>query len=476
MQRRDLLRYALATGVALPPMGLAAATWAEAALPSNRPPFSTRLRVPRVLSPRARWSTKDYYEMDIVASTAEILPGFQTPVLTFNGQFPGPTIRARRGRATAVKITNRINTPTSIHLHGADVAAESDGHPTDEIAPGASKIYHYPNIQPAATLWYHDHVHHLESEHVYRGLHGLYLIDDDETDALALPSGAYDLPLQIRDAHLGPAGELLYTWNDFVSRTSVLVNGKYQPTCRVRGTQYRIRLANVSNTRPLKLRLSDASEMAQIASDGGLLTSPVTRTEVELWPAERAEVIVDFAPYQPGTKLMLENIFAGPTDPGRQIMQFEVTQPAAPTWTAPLQLRSHPDLGTPVVTRNIDFVWSEADGGFYSIDGQGYDPHRINFQVRRGSTELWQVNNSDAVRNFPHTMHVHLVQFRVLDRNGVPVGEWEAYPKDTVRIPAGQNVRMLVKFDTPYTGVYPFHCHFLDHAAHSMMAQLEVVP
>ncbi|TDB78131.1 multicopper oxidase family protein [Micromonospora sp. KC723] len=476
MQRRDLIRYGMAAGAALLPMGFAANLWTRSAQAEQVAPFSTRLRVPRVLSPYFSTSTEDYYKMDLVESTASILPGLKTPVLTFNGQFPGPTIRARRGRATRVKITNRLTTPTSIHLHGADVPAESDGHPTDEIVPGASKTYRYGNIQPAATLWYHDHVHHLESEHVYRGLSGLYLIDDDETDALGLPSGAYDLPLQIRDAHLGPAGELVYTWNDFASRTSVLVNGGFQPTHEVRGTQYRIRLANVSNTRPLRLRLSDASEMVQIASDGGLLSRPVPCTEVELWPAERAEVVVDFSRYAAGTKLMLENVFAGPSRPDRQILQFEVTGPAAATWTPPALLRSHPDLGTPIVTRNIDFVWSEANGGFYSIDGQGYDPHRVQFQVRRGTTELWHVNNSDAVRNFPHSMHVHLVQFRVLDRNGVPVGEGEAYPKDTVRIPAGQNVRMLVKFDTPYTGIYPFHCHFLDHAAHSMMAQLEVVP
>ncbi|MEV6711609.1 multicopper oxidase domain-containing protein [Lentzea sp. NPDC051208] len=473
--RRDALKLSAVAGVGmvLPAQQLASALSDD---PPVVTPFSVPLPIPPVLRPVTSSRSADHYEMVVTPATARIFPGLDTRVLTFNGSFPGPTIRSRRGRAAIVKVTNKMSTPAAVHLHGANVAPESDGHPLDTIDPGASRLYHYPNSQPAATLWYHDHAHHVEAEQVYRGLTGAYLISDSETDALRLPSGEFDIPLVIRDAQFDGDGQLVWKLDDFANRKTVLVNGAIQPTHKVKRRKYRLRLINAANSRPLRLALNPASEVIQIASDGGLLGRPVARPEVELWPAERAEIVIDFSKFPSGSNVILENTFNGPETPGRQLLRFEVTgSVVADDSVVPAKLRDLEDLGTPTVTRRIVLA-RDPTNTFYAIDGKAYDPKRIDLTVKRGTTELWEVVNDDGQYNFPHSIHLHLVQFRVLERAGQPVGEWEAYPKDTARVPAGQTVKILVKFDSEFTGVYPFHCHFFDHSSMAMMANMQVLP
>lgn len=478
LNRRDTLKFGAVAGVGmvLPAKYIASALSDD---PPVVPPFSVPLPIPPVLRPVSSTAGTDHYELTIRPSTTRIFPGLDTSVLTFGGSFPGPTIHARRNRPVTVKVTNTIANPSAVHLHGANVAADSDGHPLDLIQPGASRIYHYPNRQPAATLWYHDHAHHIEAEQVYRGLQGTYLISDHETDVLGLPGGEYDIPLFVRDAQFDENGQLVWKLDDFASRTTVLVNGAVQPRHRVEPRRYRLRLINGANSRPLKFVLSTGTPFTQIASDGGLLARPVSRQEVELWPAERAEVVVDFSVFPVGSDVVLENVFNGPGTPGRQLVRFEVRAPSGGNVpddsTVPDVLRELPDFPAPVTTRRILLARDETNT-FYAINGKAYDPHRIDMRVKRGTTELWEIVNGDGQYNFPHSLHLHLVQFRVIDRQGQPVGEWEAYPKDTVRVPAGQTVRILVHFDSEFTGIYPFHCHFFDHSSMSMMAQMKIVP
>ena len=101
---------------------------------------------------------------------AEVLPGFQTPIYGYDGVYPGPLIRAKKGREVVVRQTNGLPFETNVHLHGGYVPAAHDGHPMDVIPAGAHFDYHYPNDQDAATLWYHDHAHGRTSKTLYYGL------------------------------------------------------------------------------------------------------------------------------------------------------------------------------------------------------------------------------------------------------------------------------------------------------------------
>lgn len=105
------------------------------------------------------------------------------------------------------------------------------------------------------------------------------------------------------------------------------------------------------------------------------------------------------------------------------------------------------------------------------IDGKVYDPARVDASVAFGTSEIWTVVNAN--KDVPHNFHLHLVQFRVLARNGAAPGPAESGLKDTVRLLPGESVRLQALFDS-YRGRYPYHCHLLDHSAMGMMAQLEI--
>ncbi|MEV6716731.1 multicopper oxidase domain-containing protein [Lentzea sp. NPDC051208] len=490
LNRRDAIKLGSVVGAALifPTKQLASAFSDD---PPEVQPFSLPLSIPPVLKPTRSTADTDFYDMRIAETELEVLPGIRTRTLTFNGGFPGPTIRAQRGRAVVIRQFNGLPGPATVHLHGADVPASSDGHPMDPIAPGQSRVYRYPNDQRAATLWYHDHTHHLEGERVYRGLSGAYLLSDPVDAVLPLPSGEYDVPLMLRDAKFDSKGQLVFVPDDFMNRPTVLVNGRPQPYFEVKRKLYRLRLINGSNLEMFKFRLSTGAPFLQIASDGGFLRVPAVRQEIDVWPAERAEVLVDFRSVPPGTAIALQNV-AALSENKRDILQFRVggkgswSKPeiAIPSWSRtriplvrgeiPGWPANNPLRGRATKTRRFVLRLDLAKGQFV-INDKGFDPDRVDATIEHGSTEIWEIVNDDAALGIQHSVHLHLVQFRVLDRNGKPEPAYDSYPKDTVRLFPGDVVRIQATFDS-HLGRYPFHCHFLDHATHSMMGQFEVVP
>ena len=272
-------------------------------------PFRRDLpRIPELL-PVRRTRTRDVYEITIREATAEVLPGFQTPIYGYDGIYPGPTIRARTGREAVVRQRNALPFESNVHLHGGYVPAAHDGHPMDVIAAGGSFEYHYPNEQDAASLWYHDHAHGRTSHTLYYGLLAMYVLEDDVERELDLPRGDYDVPIVIADHAFNRDGSFRYADNiDLGFRgDTILVNGAVSPRMRVKRRKYRLRLLNASNSRSYSLRLGRGRVMTQIAGDGGLLARPVGRRRVPLHPAERIDLVIDFRDYGPGTELVLHN-------------------------------------------------------------------------------------------------------------------------------------------------------------------------
>jgi spore coat protein A len=430
-------------------------------------PFAVRMPVPAVLAPTSRHGGTDFYDIGIQQSTADILPGLSTPIYGFNGQFVGPTIRARTGRRAKVTFRNALDVPANVHLHGAHVPASSDGHPMDLITPGQQRLYDYPNTQQGATLWYHDHAHGLEAEHVYRGLHGFYLIDDPAEDHLRLPSGAYDVPIMLRDGQFTDSGEFVL-YHSPADRTTILANGKPQPYFPVAARKYRFRLLNGATERVFNLSLG-GQPMTQIASDGGLLPAPVERTALRISSAERTEVVIDFSRYPIGTQLVLSDATAGP------VLRFDVVRPALDLSRVPSHLRALPALPRATVTRDVALSFDMTGPlPVGLVNGVTFDPDRVDFRIKRGTTEIWRITNADTTFGFLHTFHMHLVQFRVLDRDGLPPTQDEKGRKDTVVVPPGSTVRVQATFGD-YLGRYMYHCHFLEHSSLGMMGQMEIV-
>ena len=281
-------------------------------------PFQTPLPIPPVLAATSRDASTDYYEIAIRKGLTQMRAGALTPIVGFNGIAPGPTIVATRGRTVQVTQSNDWIENLSIHNHGHKVAASSDGHPTDYIAPGHSKVYTYPNDQNAGTYWYHDHTMDLTGPHVYRGLAAFYIIKDPAEDALRLPAGAYDIPLLIQDKSFNSDNSLAYEPNVLLGLLgdTAVVNGAATPYLDVGTRKYRFRLLNGSNARPLAVQLringsSTAKAFQVIASDAGLLQAPVELTTLLIAPAERYDIVVDFSQFPVGTQLDFININPG---------------------------------------------------------------------------------------------------------------------------------------------------------------------
>jgi spore coat protein A len=528
LSRRDFLKYGLLGSAALLlPMERAARTQVllndrmpASALPK---PFELPWATPPVALGKTVGNT-DLYEMHMRAVKANIL-GPNRPATTiwgYDGFTPGPTIKVKRGRRVAVRHCQelpathpdqRYPATTSVHLHGSASLPQYDGYASDTTAPGHWKDYHYPNFQDARTLWYHDHGIHHTANNAYMGLAAQYHIIDDKVDqALNLPTGAYDLPMVLRDATFAKNGELIYSDN---SESGVygdvnLVNGVPWPTMNVEPRKYRFRVLNASISRSFKWRLSNGEPFAVIATDGGLMKNPQYVPSFRHGMAERYEIIIDFSKYAGQTIQLLNDSPKNNIDYANtnKVMQFVVGQSKTSDAGNPATLyKEAVDAnGKPVYN---DELWNLADGpgvvkrsfkfersnGHWTVNGEtwedvinsGYTHSVANPAV--GATEIWTLENSSG--GWFHPVHIHLIDFKILDRNGRPPMPHELGPKDVVYVGEGEKVRVIMKFDDtrarlrdakenpndplpPRTGRYMMHCHNLVHEDHDMMVQFEV--
>jgi spore coat protein A, manganese oxidase len=417
-----------------------------------------------------------------------------------------------------------------VHLHGGKVPPESDGYPEATIIPGQRVNYLYPNAQRAETLWYHDHTLGTTRLNLYMGLAGFYLIRDPAVEGpLNLPSGEFDVPLVIQDRAFNGDGSLKYfaTFKPSFLGDTVLVNGKVWPFMTVKRGKYRFRVLNGANTRTFTLSLSpSAATMTQIGTEGGLLAAPnplppASLSQITLAAAERAELVIDFAACAPGDEIILQNTYTLDAPPMvSNVMKFVVG--SAPGHLAPIPASLGPieilSEAAAVLTREINLTLDFGDpcgAGFrYSFNNLHWSD--ITEQPKLGTIEVWNLNNLIGEL---HPIHLHLVHFQVLDRvpitspltaAGLPVGHGghlarpggsgqlthpmagitplampsgppvppdpsEAGWKDTVQAPTGFRTRIIARFDG-YTGLYPYHCHIIEHEDHEMMRQFRVVP
>ena len=449
-----------------------------------------------------------------------------TTLWTYGGTYPGPTIEAAAGELVRVRWISDLrdsngvlrtehllpvdtclhgpnmegnNPRTVVHLHGAHTAPQWDGYPEDTILPGQEQTFDYPNHQLPAALWYHDHALGITRLNVWLGLAGLYTIRDAFENALGLPAGRYEVPLVIQDRSFAPDGSLLYpaTWEEHAHGDTMLVNGKVWPYHIVERGKYRFRILNGCNSRTLSLSLSPSTgaSFQQIGADGGLLPAPVALNSILLAPAERADVIVDFSFYAPGTEVLLVNSAPAPYPNGDassvvpNVMKFIVGAGTGFTGPIPTTLRPREDLLESAAVEHREFRLAKVQGdpctGFkWLINGMHWD--HVSEYPALDTIEVWGFVNQSAIS---HPMHMHLVMFQVLDRQDftmvgndvVPTGPkfpprpGESGWKDTVDSPPFQITRVIARFER-YSGRFAYHCHILEHEDHEMMRQFEAVP
>ena len=447
-------------------------------------PFTQSLYIPPVLTPTLMTSTTDYYDLVLREADVEIIPGMLTRIMGFDGLSPGPTIRARAGRQVVMSHSNGLPVNTlggapgdvAIHLHGGHVPSSEDGFPTDIIRPGATRSYTYPNNQPPATLWYHDHLMGYTGPHVWFGMAGFYILTDDYEDRLGLPSGAYEIPLVIQDRNFDSTGKLVYTGNrNGETGNTILVNGTIQPSFKVASRKYRFRVLNGSNMRKYQIALSNGQPFHVLGMEGGFLPAPVKVTSFVLASAERVDIVVDFSSLPVGSSVVLQNsLGSGST---ASIMRFDVDRVETDTSQLPLVLRPLEKLSASQAVRTRSFTFSSGmmgmmGGAPWVINGKPFDPNRVDADPKLGTVEIWEFRNMSMM---DHPAHPHQTMFQILDINGNPPPPTHAGWKDTVNVPAMGTVRIIMRF-ADYAGKYVLHCHVLEHEDNAMMARFDVVP
>ena len=416
--------------------------------------------------------------------------GHEAATWGFNGDYLGPTLRATRGERVLVNVRNDVGETTTVHWHGMHLPAAMDGGPHQQIEPGATWSPTWTIDQPAATLWYHPHLHESTEQHVYRGLAGMFILDDEQSAALDLPDeyGVDDLPVIVQDKKFRADGELDDSSNDGgmgVLGNTIAVNGTVGAYQEVTTQRLRMRLLNASGGRVFNFGFSDDREFALIGTDGGLLARPYRTDRIQLAPGERAEIVVTVRPaervalrsYPPdlGTNFLNERFAGG--DDSFDVLQLRAAASLKPGAQVPEKLVDVPRMDESSATTVRKFRLSG-----HNINGKKMDMGRIDQVVTKDTTEIWEVHNDDGQ---PHSFHVHDVQFQVLGGEGGgpeglggesitgPLAGW----KDTVYVRANSTMRLIMRFtdyadpDTPYM----FHCHMLFHEDRGMMGQFVVV-
>ena len=389
--------------------------------------------------------------------------------------YPGPTIRARKGRAAIVRQKNRLPFDTNVHLHGGYVPAAHDGHPMDVILPGKGFDYVYPNDQDAAFLWYHDHAHGRTARTLYYGLVATYLLGDEREEELELPQGEYDVPLVLADHAFNRDGSFRYEENvDLGFRgDTLLVNGAVSPRMRVERRIYRLRFLNASNARSYDLRLGQGRHDA--ADRQRRRPARAARRAHEHPPASRPSGSRSWstsARFRPGSEIVLQN--AG-GDRRRHETSCASTSSAAaaarrrgcPTG----RMRTLEKLPEPNATPPLGPLAGH-------VVGRPVADRPARVRLRRASTcargwgrrELWQWHNPS---NRVHPMHLHGMLFRIVERSTGVIHPGERAWKDTIGVLPGETATVQPWF-APYAGRYVFHCHALEHGDKAMMLQLEV--
>ncbi len=414
--------------------------------------------------------------------------GGQATTMGYNGGVPGPTLRLRPGDTLRVELVNRLEQTTNLHVHGLHVSPEGNGDNVFlAVEPGSSQRYEYrlPDDHTPGVYWYHPHHHGNVAAQVFGGLYGAIIVEDDNafpvdrervmvvSDMTLDTSGLLVTP-SIQEQMMGREGEL------------VLVNGRVEPDLEGRsGERERWRIVNACTSRYLALRMP-TQKVGVIGRGIGRLAENAGLEDVVVVPGNRLDIVVDLAE---GTG----ELTARPVDRGEMMGMMRGGGPVpgsgGPVTLARMRVsggedpRSAEIPPTPALRdlrgstvdgrRSITFqmgmggMMGGGGGGMsFTIDGQEFDPNRLDQEVRLGTVEEWTIGNDSPM---DHPFHLHVWPMQLLETDGQQVSE--PHWLDVVNVSAGSQVKVRVAFED-FGGRTVYHCHILDHEDRGMMGTI----
>ncbi len=435
------------------------------------------------------------------SDSVSFLSGRKTPTYGFN-QYPylGPTLILKKGQQVSITVHNQIDDTTAIHWHGLHVGPRNDGGTHLFILSGQSWNPQFTVLDKASTYWYHPHLHRKTAKQALWGAVGFIIVRDSMESTLNLPRhyGIDDFPIAVQSMQFDGINQIMPRG---MQDSILMVNGTLDPFVNLPAQVVRLRLLNAGGERTFNFGFTGNKSFYMIGSDGGLLPAPILSTRIRLSPGERAEILLDL------NGLIGQNLYlmsyaselpmgvqGGPTmpmPPGSppmdsplngidfNILKISVTPATSnPVITIPVTLVP----GTPILesqantTRTITMTaesMMSMDGPFF-LNGKLFDMERIDYEVPLNNTEIWVLQNQTMVA---HPIHIHDVQFYILDRDGNPVPPAELGRKDVVLVLPNETVRFITKFEDFSDSIVPyvFHCHILMHEDDGMMGQFLVL-
>lgn len=401
---------------------------------------------------------------------------------TYNGSSPGPTLRLNPGDRLVVHLENELDDDTNLHTHGLHVSPNDDADNVfARVPPGQSRTYTYdiPPDHRSGLFWYHPHAHGTVAKQVAAGLAGAIVIAD-RIDDLAEMDNSNERIWVLSDPPIGTEpGIVVAGPMEAMSGRSgdaILVNGSERPNLEAKaGSLERWRVVNASASRYYRLSLDD-HPLQIIGSDGGRLGAPVGIDEILLAPGERTEILITpttqgtFAvralPYDRGTSGMGGAMMGGNdsavTD--EAIIATMTVRGRSEAARLPTALLDSSTLKAPVASNSRVLELGQGAMMSFTIDGRTFEADRTDINVALGTVEEWEIRNSTQM---DHPIHLHVWPFLVVD--APPEIGW----KDTINVPAGESIRILVPF-TGIKGRTVYHCHILDHEDLGMMGTIEV--
>jgi FtsP/CotA-like multicopper oxidase with cupredoxin domain len=495
-RRQALLLSASATaglvGAGLP-------RWAQAA-----PSTGQALPIPTLIEARSG----EPLTLTLQKTQHRFVPGRAVPSQGISASYLGPVVRVRSGDTVPFRVENRLDEETTLHWHGLLVPSHVDGGPHNTIGPGGVWSPEITIKQPAATTWFHPHPHGKTARQVYSGLAGMMIVSDGADRERGVPAsyGVDDLPIVLQDKRFGSNGEVVYQpgmmdiMHGFQGDT-LIVNGAISPVASVPAGFVRLRLLNAANARNFDVRFTDRRPFFVIASDGGYLSEPVEVRSLVIAPAERYEILVDFADGRtvdlvtapdshhgmgPGMMGLARRSAAGM----QHLLRFTpAPELRATVATLPRQLAAigAPDIKSAVTWRTFELNpmmgmgmmgmgmmgMGRGHGQTMGINGRSFAMDRLDVTARLGTAEIWEISTGGMP--MAHPFHIHGVSFRILSKDGLNPARFESGWKDVVLI--DEHAEVFVRFDNPAPRNMPFmyHCHILEHEDHGMMGQFAVV-
>ncbi len=407
---------------------------------------------------------------------------YKTSVWGINGQYLGPTVRVHKNDDVKLIYSNRLAEPVSMTVSGLQLPGTLIGGVARQISPGSDWSPVLPIRQQAATCWYHANTPNRMAPHVYKGLAGMWLVEDETSRHLPLPKhyGVNDFPIILQDKRLDNFGVPEYqpaSDSGFIGNT-LLVNGVQNPFIEVSRGWIRLRLLNASNARRYQLQISDGRPFYMIGTDLGLLPAPIAVQQLSLAPGERREVLIDMSKEEEvvvtaGESAGILDKLRGLFEPSTVLVSSTVLTIKATGLlslvTDDLPSRLVDDV-TPVsnAIRNREIY---LDGNMPGINGALWDMNRVDITSQQGTWERWIVNAS-----VPQPFHIEGVQFKVINHNGGTPQPQDYGWKDTVWVDGW--VELLVYMNQPSYEHFPFlyYSQILEMADRGSVGQLVTIP